>query len=99
MINNNITWSEIMTPIIAKLEVAANFNGTAQWNGTGAKAMSVLIRTMVDIIDKEIQNRNEIQEVVEKMNSLFFKSFEQHDDDLSLEWVVLMKHLKILLLD
>ncbi|MBN7763708.1 hypothetical protein JYP52_21450 [Nitratireductor aquibiodomus] len=52
-------WKTIMQPILQKLDVASKFNGTASWNAEGAGALAGLLRTMIDIIDNQIEGRRE----------------------------------------
>ena len=54
------TWREVMDPIVKQMELAAKLDMNYVANPVGATAVAKLITKMADLIDNEINRRNEL---------------------------------------
>lgn len=50
------TWTELVEPLVARFDVAANFGGNAVHNPDGSAALAELFREMASRLDKSVES-------------------------------------------
>lgn len=76
-------WSEVMQPIVAKLEVGANFGRETAWNKEGSAAMAKLLRELAEKADAGIDLVCRLREQLVWMSNLITsrETFDKCDED------------------
>jgi len=53
MVKNEVTWADLIDPLVRRCEVASALDMTAAFNGESVTALTTLLKTMAELLDNK----------------------------------------------